>query len=148
MPVLTIIANKVEEEMFNKFGIAVCVAIAVASVAHGGQSQCPDVSEVLSALPKSDQALSVQKIGEELGAAVSANEPLHPLANRLKAEMPGVQDAMIVDVMVAAYCQNLTSTGQSGSEQETLLTHFETLANDAVFSAPSDDVKQGGWLYD
>lgn len=44
--------------------------------------------------------------------------------------------------------QYLSGTAQSGSEQRALLNRFETLASDAVSSAPSTETKPGGWLFD
>ena len=134
--------------MIYKLVTAGCVALSMTSVASAGESQCPNVSAILSELPASDKTISIQKLGEQLGTTVGAGEALHPLANRIKQELPGVQDALVEDVMIAAYCQYLSSTAQSGSEQSALMTRFETLANDAVFSAPSTETKSGGWLFD
>ena len=133
--------------MIYKLVTAGCVVLSMTSMVNAGASQCPDVSSVLSALPASDKTISIQKLGEQLGTTLGAGEALYPLANRIKQELPGVQDALVEDVMIAAYCQYLSSTAQSGSEQSALITRFETLTNDAVYSAPSTEAKSGGWLY-
>ncbi len=132
--------------LFYKLIAAGSLALSATVAAHA--EQCPVASDVVAALPKTEQSISVTKMGQELGETVRAGASLHPLANRIKQELPGAQDALVVDLMLAAYCQFLETTAQSPSQQTALFQRFESLANDAVFKAPSDETKPGSWLFD
>lgn len=73
---------------------------------------------------------------------------IHPIANRLKQDLSGTQDAEVANIMIAAYCQYLQTADLGGQDKPELLTRFEQIAYDAVFSPPTQEKHEGGWLFD
>lgn len=124
-------------------------AFFAAGTAVSAPLECPVMSEVLAQVKVGARSINADQLGSKISETVANSGDLHLIANRLKIELPGTQDAEIVNIMVAAYCQNFQSALPADQDLSQLLTDFEQTAYDAVFNAPNQEhEKGGGWLFE
>lgn len=122
-----------------------------AALANTGE--CPEMSGVLEAVQpkgagaKIDKPRLIAEVGKTAGDIASTAD----LANHLKTSLPGNQDAIVADLMIAAYCDFLVGS-QGDISLDASVQNYQKTLYEEVFSNPegvvvSDDHRPAGWLF-
>jgi hypothetical protein len=128
---------------------AICVAttLLAAGTTNAAALECPVMPDVLAQPQGAASNISVAHLGAKISETVASGGSLHLIANRLKTELPSAKSAEIVDILIAAYCQDLQTSAPTGGDPAQVLADFEKTAYDAVYNAPTQEAEKGGWLY-
>lgn len=127
--------------------IALVSTLLAGGAAQAQPLECPLVPEVLAQAKGAAANISVDKLGTRIADTVSSAGNLHPIANRIKSELPNASNAEVADILIAAYCQNLAATQPPPKNGAQMLTDFEQMAYNAVYNPPTQEAEKGGWLY-
>ena len=140
--------------MFNvKCATVIVAALAfLPTVGLADADGCPEMSGVLEVVQPegTGDKINESKLVEEVGTAANSTDATRGLANDLKYALPGNSEAVIGDLMIAAYCEFLVLSQSEVALDESVGNYEKVIYND-VFTNPGGEVsstasRPDGWL--
>ena len=133
--------------------LILATAAFVPSAGLAASDECPQMPGVLEVIQPEGKGAQINQANliKEVGDASTSTEDTKGLAGELRQQLPGNEEALIADLMIASYCEYL-KTSQSGVALDKSVEDYEKVIYNVVFDDPSSLVSTSqqrpeGWLW-